>query len=57
LWVNDLKHGKGVLRLTNGTVYEGEWENDEFLAGEVRYSNGDIYRGQMNEKFERHLQG
>ncbi len=57
LWVNDQKQGKGLLKMNNGTLYDGEWENDEFTSGEIKYSNGDAYRGQVNENFERHLQG
>lgn len=37
--------------MTNGTVYEGQWENDEMTSGEIKYSNGDVYRGQTNENF------
>ncbi len=43
--------------MNNGTVYEGEWEKDEMVTGEIRYSNGDVYHGQVNERFERHLHG
>ena len=57
LWMNDKKHGKGVLRMSNGTLYDGEWENDEMVSGEIKYSNGDVYRGHVNEQFQRHLQG
>lgn len=43
--------------MNNGTVYEGEWEKDELVTGEIRYSNGDVYHGQVDERFERHLHG
>ena len=36
-----MKHGNGSLRLSNGTVYIGQWEEDIFLSGQIKYPNGD----------------
>ena len=38
-------HGRGVMRFSDGTVYDGEWENDEREGrGDERYM-GDVYSG------------
>jgi hypothetical protein len=45
-WVNDQRHGKGVLSYTNGKVYEGEFRNGQKHGkGRVTYPNGDVYEG------------
>jgi len=34
------RHGHGVLRWDDGTVYEGEWQADERTHGKMRLTNG-----------------
>lgn len=44
-----MKHGNGTMTLNNGSVYSGQWEEDTFVSGEIKYPNGDLYKGQVNE--------
>lgn len=54
-WQNNVRHGPGKLKKTENsftTIYEGNWENDELLEGEITYldMNGaelGKYRGQI----------
>jgi len=44
--VNNVRHGKGILRRADGSVYDGDWENDvESGIGKMRWLNGDEYEG------------
>ena len=41
-----MRHGRGICVYTDGTVYEGEWENDEHHGqGMCRFPSGNIYFG------------
>lgn len=40
-------HGKGKLTLPNGTVIEGEWNNDVISLGAIVFGNGDCYEGEI----------
>jgi len=31
-WVNNQKHGRGVLNYVNGDKYDGEWRHDQKLG-------------------------
>ena len=43
---NNRKHGKGVYKYSDGTVYEGEFREDSQTGrGVLRYLNGDVYEG------------
>ncbi len=46
-WRNDKKNGKGILKLYNGHVFQGSWDDDQFVGGTVTFSNGDRYDGEL----------
>uniref|UniRef100_A0A7S1IU63 MORN repeat-containing protein 5 n=1 Tax=Eutreptiella gymnastica TaxID=73025 RepID=A0A7S1IU63_9EUGL len=49
-YINNLKHGKGVMKNKDGTVYKGDWkDNKRHGEGVYCYLNGDIYSGQWEE--------
>ena len=56
-WLEDLKHGEGILK-SNGDKYYGKWINNEkhgiFI---ISYFNGDKYNGEVNSYGERHGKG
>ena len=39
------RHGSGLLRWEDGTIFEGEWQADERVRGMMRLANGFIYIG------------
>lgn len=43
------RHGHGILRWDDGTIFDGEWQADERLQGKMRLSNGfvSIYRSHI----------
>mgnify|MGYP001810314713 CR=1 FL=1 len=42
------RHGYGVMKYTNGDVYEGMWETDKKHGlGKQIHRNGDIYEGEF----------
>ncbi|CDW80329.1 UNKNOWN [Stylonychia lemnae] len=42
------RQGKGVMKYSNGRLYEGEWENDQRHGrGYERYPNSNIYQGEF----------
>jgi len=45
-WKLGIKRGHGVYKFENGTVYDGQWD-DDCMEGEGRcvYWNGDVYQG------------
>lgn len=48
-WNNDgRKHGFGTLKMSDGTVYTGKFENG-FCSGHgvLRFPNGDVYEGEF----------
>lgn len=49
-YINNLKHGKGVMKNKDSTVYKGDWkDNKRHGEGIYYYLNGDIYSGQWEE--------
>lgn len=48
--VNNLPHGKGSLKLPDGTRYEGDWKAGKpHGRGSVIYPSGGVYRGEISE--------
>lgn len=50
----NLKHGKGIYKYSDGTVYEGRFV-DNMQTGQctIHYANGDIYEGLIEDgKFQ-----
>lgn len=45
-----VKHGKGVYRFRDGSVYEGQWSEDEICGqGKCFFANGDVYTGKWSK--------
>ncbi len=43
---NGKRNGFGVLKLTNGDLFEGMWSNDERCGfGIMKYNSGEEYKG------------
>ena len=41
-----MREGKGVFKLNDGKVYEGEFKNDKMEGKRVlKCTNGDVYEG------------
>ena len=34
-WLDDMRHGKGMLRLANTNRYEGEWKNNKMCGNGI----------------------
>jgi ABC-2 type transport system ATP-binding protein len=48
--VNSLPHGKGSLKLPDGTRYEGDWKAGKpHGRGSVIYPSGGVYRGEISD--------
>ena len=47
-WKNDKKYGKGKIKLNNGDELDGDWVNNIFVNGKIRYFNGDLYEGDIS---------
>ena len=47
-WVDGKAMGQGLKKLANGTIFEGQWEDSDFLEGKCQYPDGQIYVGQWN---------
>jgi len=46
--VSEEREGYGVMKYTEGDVYQGEWRDDmQHGKGEIVYSDGDKYIGQF----------
>ena len=46
-WVNDQRHGKGVLKNSNGDTYDGEFCFGEMSgSGKYQFASGDSYIGE-----------
>ena len=55
MWVNDKRHGKGVMRFgtgdalwSHGDVFEGTWRDGAFgdgFSGTMRFADGGLYEG------------
>jgi hypothetical protein len=44
--MNNQRHGKGLYRLNNGEVYDGNFMNGEYDGfGMMIYLSGDVYEG------------
>ena len=46
---NNQKHGEGVLTFGDKSKYIGNFENDEFSEGELKWINGDYYKGNFKD--------
>jgi len=45
-WKDNLRHGQGTYKWTNGDVYKGIWENDKRHGlGEYKWHDGSVYKG------------
>lgn len=45
---NNVKHGFGIMRWPDGTVYEGLWENNLYNGrGKLYHASGDLYEGEF----------
>ena len=42
-----IQHGTGKLKLVNGDIIEGEWNNGEIAQGTIVKANRDVYTGEM----------
>lgn len=49
-WKDDAEHGKGSLKISDGSSYEGDWI-DGCMTGEgaYRWASGSVYEGQWHE--------
>ena len=46
-WVDDLRHGEGLLTTEEGTQYTGSWQEDKKHGeGHERWTDGAYYKGQ-----------
>ena len=51
--MNDLKHGYGIYRWADGSVYYGEYkENKRDGQGYQRWANGDEYCGEYKNDMQ-----
>eukprot|EP01012_Entosiphon_sulcatum_P009591 TRINITY_DN15443_c0_g1_i1.p2 TRINITY_DN15443_c0_g1~~TRINITY_DN15443_c0_g1_i1.p2 ORF type:complete len:355 (+),score=80.24 TRINITY_DN15443_c0_g1_i1:103-1167(+) len=49
-YINNLRHGHGVMRNRDGSLYQGYWkDNKRHGEGMFFYLNGDVYSGQWEE--------
>lgn len=45
---SNIKHGFGIMRWPDGTVYEGLWENNLYNGrGKLYHASGDLYEGEF----------
>ena len=44
-WKGGKRHGKGVLKWDDGSVFEGTWNADSRVQGTLKMTNGMIYIG------------
>ena len=45
-----IKHGYGIMRWPDGTVYEGLWENNLYNGrGKLYHASGDLYEGEFQD--------
>ena len=62
-FVNNKKHGNGTIQMSNGTTYEGKWDNDNMAGlGKIVFTNsfyhiyeGEFYNGQMHGNGVMHM--
>ena len=51
-WKRDKRHGKGVMKYNNGSIFEGRWMNDQKYKGIFYAINGEVYEGRFyNNEF------
>ncbi|KAM3127088.1 hypothetical protein pb186bvf_020824 [Paramecium bursaria] len=56
-WLNGVKHGRGVLKMNDGSYYEGQFQNGEIEGdGRFVYQNGSQYEGNFH-RGEKHGKG
>ena len=55
-WLNELRHGSGIHKATNGNIYIGTWENDEAVLGDIIYPDGTKSTGIRWQGISRMLQ-
>merc|ERR1712136_239654 len=49
-WKRGKKHGFGIMRFSNGDVYQGDWTNGQFQnRGKYTYSSGDEFLGMWQD--------
>ena len=39
------RHGSGIMKWADGTIYEGEWKLDKRYYGQLKMTNGYIHEG------------
>lgn len=55
-WLNEVRHGSGIHKATNGNIYIGTWENDEAVLGDIIYPDGTKSTGIRWQSISRMLQ-
>lgn len=49
-WAKDQKNGKGVLKMKDGSVYEGQFKDGFYHdTGILKWANGDVYDGRWKK--------
>lgn len=48
-YVENKRHGKGKETDAEGNIFDGQFENGDFVKGKVFYSNDDIYIGEFKD--------
>ena len=56
-FLDNRKHGLGVIRYSDGRVYDGTFQLDQMGKGKMTYVDGSIYWGYWSEEGERHGRG
>ncbi len=51
-WINGKRQGSGIEKFPEGYVCVGEWRNDYFHNGIIRYNDGTIEEGEFNDNYE-----
>lgn len=46
-WKHDRRDGRGVMKYSNGSSFEGLWKNDQPYNGIFKYINGEVYNGAL----------
>ena len=45
-WVNNLRSGKGIMKWSDNSIFEGEWSEDVRVYGKLELPNDIVYEGQ-----------
>ena len=56
-WENDIKRGHCAHIYTDGTKVTGKYLGDIIKTGTIKYTNGDIYKGEIQDDIEKHGNG